>query len=780
MSKRPHNQTTPYTADAKARIERTRKEGRFQQALELVKQLYKYEPTPDHLDLLKDTYLQRALQLHTMGAVRDAATVLEVASRLDDKNRVWIERLAKEMARCGDVTRLKILTDRLAKLPGGADTKQIGLQLLTSIADAAIVQEGTGKTPLPPELREDHDRILEAFRQVENGQDDAARQTLGAVGLKSPYLEWKILLRGFQAYYANDDERALENWQRLDPERPPARIAAPFRASIDPPYQQAQSPPVQVRLRQQLDGTLGTDLRSQMRALRKALDNPDSLAEALSLAERLLPVLQQQAPQIIPRLSTCFYWKVLETGPNDLARYRRVFGTMPVDPKLNRLNALGNQLAGELTKAHRLWEAYQNDIAAMPQLWPGDECSLARALVWVKMAENADSIPTAAQFAKLPRAIRRMEAPPRPLNPTAAECYRKAIELAPTLIDAHTGLFRSMLVSGKETEAIKTGEALIERFPNDVETARMLGAVLVKHDRHERACEVWEQVVHMQPLDTSARGHLGHAYRGRARELVSKKKFAEARPLFQTALDYSGQDQHLSLLCTWAVAERVAGDQPRSEELLAQARTLVGELYISYQLVVESHRMSLPPKEKTRLGKEFTSKLADPVDTPTLLALVEYATALVNADVTYFGIKTHVKKIIALASKLDSATLDERQLLRLIKALIGQEGISRIVPPLYRAGQTRFPDNPHFPYLEGVHLMGDDPEEDLRDYRVRYPLERAAQLAHKRPPNEAGIKEMLADIERRMALLRMLNPFADAFSRMFGGGVPDDFMDNFF
>ena len=131
---------------------------------------------------------------------------------------------------------------------------------------------------------------------------------------------------------------------------------------------------------------------------------------------------------------------------------------------------------------------------------------------------------------------------------------------------------------------------------------------------------------------------------------------------------------------------------------------------------------------------------------------------------TYFGIKTHVKKIIALASKLDSTTLDERQLLRLLKALIGQESMSRIVPPLYRAGQSRFPDNPHFPYLEGVHLMGDDPDEDLRDYRVRYPLEKAAQLAHKRPPNEPGIKEMLADIERRMALLRVLNPFADAFS----------------
>ena len=36
------------------------------------------------------------------------------------------------------------------------------------------------------------------------------------------------------------------------------------------------------------------------------------------------------------------------------------------------------------------------------------------------------------------------------------------------------------------------------------------------------------------------------------------------------------------------------------------------------------------------------------------------------------------------------------------------------------------------------------------------------------------------NIERRMALLRVLNPFADMFSRMFGsGGMGDDFFDDF-
>lgn len=70
--------------------------------------------------------------------------------------------------------------------------------------------------------------------------------------------------------------------------------------------------------------------------------------------------------------------------------------------------------------------------------------------------------------------------------------------------------------------------------------------------------------------------------------------------------------------------------------------------------------------------------------------------------------------------------------------------------------------------------MGDDPDEDLRDWKVRTPLEEAARLARKRPAEDADIQRLLADIERRLTLLHLLNPFADMFSRMFGGGTDED------
>ena len=57
-----------------------------------------------------------------------------------------------------------------------------------------------------------------------SGDDDAAREQLQSIGLQSPFLEWKLMLRGLIAFAANDDatvssavpqaEAAI--WRRLD------------------------------------------------------------------------------------------------------------------------------------------------------------------------------------------------------------------------------------------------------------------------------------------------------------------------------------------------------------------------------------------------------------------------------------------------------------------------------------------------------------------------------------------------------------------------------------
>src|SRR5262249_20252324 len=146
--------------------------------------------------------------------------------------------------------------------------------------------------------------------------------TLQGIGLQSPFLEWKVLLRGLLAYHQKDDPRALENWQRLNAQRLPARVAAPLRFLIDPSFRTAQPPETQNVLQQQADRLQGSALVPSLRAIQRAMAHERQMPQAFRQAEQLLPALRAEAPQVTPRLANCFYWAVVSHGqPEDLRRY---------------------------------------------------------------------------------------------------------------------------------------------------------------------------------------------------------------------------------------------------------------------------------------------------------------------------------------------------------------------------------------------------------------------------------------------------------------------------
>jgi hypothetical protein len=411
VSKKHHkHQSGPLgPAELKARLERCRVEGRWQQALDLAKQLHKAEPNPAHLGLLKEAYLQRARQLRNQGMVREASAILDVALQLDKHNPTWKELLAREAAQSGDAGRaMSLLGPQAEQGPPPA--------VLGPLVDAAIVQGLAGRESLPANLRSDFDRVVLAFGQVEQGQDEAARATLQEVGLRSPFLEWKLLLRGLQAYYHNDDARALENWQRLDPQRISARLAAPFRARLDPTFRNAQPTAAQALLAQQHQKLQGAAILPALRTLRTQIANEETVPQAFHTAQNILPALRQTAPHLVPRLATAMYWATLHGSPDDVPRYQRIFGLPPDDPHLHRLQALGFDRGGSPFSAHRHWRQYEQDIAADPVRWPGELGRRARALVWLEMADNAATYPGPEQLQKLPPFLRPLldQLPPPP------------------------------------------------------------------------------------------------------------------------------------------------------------------------------------------------------------------------------------------------------------------------------------------------------------------------------------------------------------------------------
>lgn len=778
------------TAALEPRIRKALKENRTQQALELAKQLFKHEPTAVHKELLRTAYRERARQLREQGNPRDAATVLEnLVPLCDDAGAEVLTQLAQDLAQSGSIRRALELQARLSD-------PSVQACILAHVADAALSQGRDARNLLSPELQAGFDLVCRAFEQAEAGQDDAARETLQGIGLQSPLLEWKVMLRGLLAYYQNDNAKAVENWQRLNAHRLCARLIAPLRFAVDPAYRAQQPPETQRTLQRQADRMQGPSLIQSLRVVQAALANPDRLTEALRLAEGILPALRQQIPALAPRLATCFYWAIVQGGESaDVARFRRVFGAPADDPGLDRLHALLFEHINEPEQAYECWQRFEQTVATNPAPWAGgteDPTRAAhhvRALVWEHMGQlaafAADSEEDEDDYDdddddrpryKLPDDSR---AEPEEGTLDTAACFRKSIELAPERLSSYQGLLTHYLDQEDTAQAADVASQLLERFPDHVQTLEILGRLRIQQQRYADAVALFEKALRGNPLDRRLRAAIGSARTHQARHLADKGRFAEARAEYQAVLADDSGAERTSVLCKWSACEFKSGDSTRGEELLQQALAAAdqNQLAVAFSMLIETIRFKLP-KLKSRFDKEFTAALAAPPTASAAVAVAETAAGHHLAEVNYRGQKTHVKKVIDyLTRACSSLTYTEDQLERLCASLSGLEA-----PALLRSfaqlGQKCFRKNPFFPFHEAESYFLQGPRLHSVHTLLR-PLKQARTLAQDLPPGDK--KEfLLARIEVIEANVNSIGPLGGMLRQVMAmfAGLDDDDQDD--
>jgi tetratricopeptide (TPR) repeat protein len=754
--------------DTAIRADRARREGRFQQALELVKLLHKAEPTSAHLELLKQTYLDRGRQLASQGHLRDAATTLEAAARVDAGNRAWLETLATEIARCGEPARALALLGPAAALPPA---------LFAALADASITAEGQ-LPPLAPGLLAERQHLLDAFGCLEKGDDDGVRESLQAIGLKSPFLEWKLLLRGLQAYYLKDDARALDNWQRLAVDRAPAKLAAPFRAALDSAFLAAQPQTTQSLIRAQFDRMAGSRLQPALTAVRLSLGKPDNLAQAFRQVETILPQLRREAPDLATRLAICFYWAIMQTGPDDIRRYQRVFGTPVDDPHFHRLNALAYDQALNFAEAHRHWGLYEADIAANPGAW-SPRADLARALVWLHMGRVARNVPTEAQRKRMPLEISEGSGFPKPLNPSAETCFRRALEFAPDLLDAHRDLFNHLLYDLQQPgKAEKVGRTLLEKFPNDIDTLEALADIRRDKGDDIEALALRERAVKHNPLDRRLRDLAGLAHLRVARLHTLKKDYEKAGEHLNAARELVGDQYQVWAWCQ-AVANYIrAGDTERAEQMRQEAMKVPLPLELSFLSLVEAIRSKLPPAIKKQHEKEFNDGLNASPDGGAAAALARNLALFEKENVDYVGLKSHTSKILKYINKARNLDLPEPLLLTLCGTLALLKTNPRAFRSFIDTARRKYPNNPDFLVIEATQTL-DAPDGRFRPWMVERLLDEASRLTAALP--QGARKDTLGTtIKGLRERLQTLNPFGglfNVFGRMSGF---EDFEDVFY
>jgi tetratricopeptide (TPR) repeat protein len=748
------------------RVERAIAEGRFQQALELAKQLHKQEPSPAHQELLKRASLGRAEQLRQQGNERDAQTVLGNALRLASNDTATQEKVALGLARSGAIAEAIGVLERIPQAPRRNE-------VLALAADWAVQQGASARQRLPESLREPFDAVLAAFRHLEAGPEEALREQLQRIGLQSPFLEWKLLLRGLAAYFHNDDVRALENWQRLDLARVPARLAAPFRFQIDRAFRDAQPVETQNALRVQFDRLQGSGLVPLLRGMQAVFANREELPQAMRLAENLLPALRQQAPQLVPRLAACFFWAVVSDGrPEDVLRYQRVLGLAPDDPEVLRLRALQFEEMGALQDAHDSWRSYEGAITQHPATRADSSLSHLRALVWWRMGENAAPIPDEEQLNDLPPWLKDSPFRPRPLVPSAEKCFQKSLELNPKQLVTHEALFDYYARRKDERKAEHAGRRLLEHFPEHVPTLQALADLLGHRGDYAAALELLNRALKVNPLDRGLRDAISTAHLFHARSHAEAGRFDEARGEYQAALAYADGKGEASLFAKWAACEFKAGAAQRAKELLDQARAhSAGPLVTGYSMLIESIRLKLPRHLKARFERDFKTGLEGTPDTREVVEVAQTAAIHHAAGVNYHGQKTHEKKVLGFVDKARSVRFSERQLEELARALLQLEAVRPLRQFVHR-GQAQFPRNPVFYLLEAESYYGKGPY-GFPAWKVKPLLTRAHALALELPAGEDQ-EQILESIQRREEMARVGGMLSspdvmEAFEAFIGG-----------
>lgn len=758
MSKKGHHHRPAMVSTLKLedRVQRALAADRSQTALELARRLYHDEKTPGSLGLLKKASLARADDLCKAGHTRDASSVLASVLPLAGEDADWLLKIAQGFARSGEPGRA------LALLPKIADAAA-QRTLLNACVDAVMERGPSGQQLLPEDLRSEFTTVLRAMELSAAGQDGAAREMLQVIGLNSPFLEWKLLLRGLIAYYQNEDARALENWGRLDPQRLPARLAAPLRIRLDRAYYDAQPAAQQLLLQRQADRLQGSGLTPLLRSIQACLGKEGSMGQALRQAEQMLAAVKHEAPALLPRLASSFYWAIVQSGAaQDVPHYRRVFGPPADDGELDRMHALMSEREGDLARAHKHWEKYQAWVAAHPEDWPAGQAEPVRALVWEHMGENAAMVPDPDQIPDLPAFLRDHPARPRPLKPSATDCYQQSLKLAADRVEPYEKLFNLYLAEREnQAQAISMGRALLEHFPNHLPTLVKLGQVLVHTSSYAEAITLFERALKIDPLDGQLREWLAATHALQARAFLERGEFDQARAEYQQALACGPGKDHSSVLAKWAACEFKAGNSARADELLGQALAQAGSaLPVAYIALIETIRANLPRPIKTRFDRAFAAGLAEPPTPAAAVRAVTIAGRNRAVGLEYRAQKTHEKKILKYLDQCKTLDFTEDQLVTICEALRDLQAYKPL-QTFAALGEKKYPASPSFPLLEAESYIRKSPLQ-APVWKLLPMLEKASRLAGALPADRKR-EELLERIHRYQQMAGVLGGGALSF-----------------
>lgn len=697
------------------------------------------------------------------GKVKAVTDAIRGVEKFAANSPEWAEEVAVLYAKIGEFAKAKQFAT-LSTLPTTA--AKVG----GYIADLLVRRNRP--EPVPEDYRVGLHAILNAFKQYEAGQDDAAKATLQVIGLQSPFLEWKLTLRGLMAYTANDDARAIENWQRLSPTRLPAKFVSSLHSSIDASQRTGQTAEDQKRLAKASDHLSNNPIIKLLKELQPYLGRDMPMTSAWRIVRQLYPLLKTAHPDLASRFAACMYVAVINQGqPKDAQTLSSIFGTYADDPHMHRLDAMACDLRSIDQEANEYWLKYESWLAGPPKTWPDEVAKRARAMILLKMGtqsqkmlENDEYDEESDLYGPFEQLLRRQKKGVLS-EKTIEDLFARSAALAPDWAEPTVTWVEQLLDDEKYDKAKSVAEKFLERHPDTLPLLEVLHEMHTEQLQLAEALAVSKRLLAINPLDSELQIQLGDDTLNLARSEMIAGNYEAAEAVLVDGASILRTNTYLrlhQLSIESTIARKTKRIELANERMQNIADLTAFKLFPMYILAVDATFAKLKPADRKDADSRLAIALADKRLKPADLSITFTVwSRLSELKFEYRGQKTHGTKLLALIQLLLPADGTEEEFEQLVNTLFQSKSF-KVAKIVVGKLQRFFPSNPVFALVAAKLLLSEKKSTYQNQNKVRSLLNLAKELIRtsKNPEHQL----LLDDVEEGLrAVPELFNPFEFIF-----------------
>jgi tetratricopeptide (TPR) repeat protein len=607
--------------------------GRFRQAVDHYKALIKQDPDA-YLPGLRAAYEGLYKQRLDKGMLAEAAMVLDQLEKLPgdahcvESIRLWLK--SREFAKAAGVA-IKVLA-------GGA---RMPPQEGALVADALVMafEESPPPQALPDSVGDHLQRIQTALAAVAGQNYQRALSEIRVIGLQSIFFSWKCLVKGYCAFYRQEDAKALAAFQMIAAGTVPEAAAAPY-----------------VGLLAHAAGGGDVARDPDLLASMCAVAGYPEIAPALARAEYLWQVgrfrdsLNHMSGALdhFPTLSPGLAYTLTEL-------YYNACFQLPAEPawkyfrqlaRSARAKSNGNVLAQFwASRSAALYLEQQDFDEQILAQWehfleldgsPYAGSPKVRALVYGRLGDLfSEEIPDDSPFGFFFSRRRRNTITLRNTG-LARYCYEKSLAADPDSRDTRLALIGFLEKINDSASVNRHLDQVIKQFPGEKDVLFKAGVRCMERKALVKAMNYLDQALALDPTDRAAREMYCLACIRAAHNYALKDRADKCRALLPGVIAVSdANSDHFNLgraylYARWAAFEQLAGSDADADRIWRQAlaEQPAGEfkVHIFYWIVAQYYGVPSRHRQKSLAAiRKALKGAADPITAAALADTLLYA-----------------------------------------------------------------------------------------------------------------------------------------------------------